>query len=1292
MTVDPASSIPVNGLMGYWSFDNGTAADNSGRGLNGTLVNSPAIVAGKAGQAVSLNGLSQYVDVGNVLNPGSGDLSIFAWIKTTQPGGLNMLLSKRNSSATSNSGYQLFQNSSGSLSFTFSDGASSRVRVDASAPKVNDGNWHSVGVTFTRSGNGVIYVDGTPATGGTGSITSQPGFVTNSAALRFGLEDQTGGGFYSSGSIDEVRIYNRALSLQEITAIAAGGGQAASPLAINSLSLASGAVNVPYTPQTLAASGGTAPYNWSLASGVLPAGLSLATAGTISGTPTAPGTSSFTVQVKDNALTSATQQLAITINPASLSVTTNSLPNGTVNLAYPAQTLNASGGISPYTWSVLSGSLPAGLLLSSSGIISGTPNTPATSNFTIQVKDSALVTATQAFTATINPTALLISTSTLPNGTINTAYGPQNLTASGGVQPYTWSLASGSLPAGLSISSSGAITGTPTATGISSFSVQVRDNVLVTATQALNLTVTASGPTLTATASTIAPGGTQTATWNGVSNPMPRDWIGLYTPGSSDGSFLNWVYVSCTRSPGSALASGSCPFTIPGSVANGNYELRLFSNDGFTRLATSNQFFVGTLPVVTVIASAPAAAEGGAAARFTVTRSGSTTTSLTVSYSLGGTATNGTDYSALTGNVVIPANTATANVDVVAIDDASVEGSETVLLTLVGNSAYVIGTPNTATVTITDNDFIPTLSITGGTFTYDGNSHPATAFAYGVAGVADVLSPPATLAYQGIGTTSYGPTAIPPANSGTYQATATFAGNANYQSISNTASLTIVQASASLNLANLNQTFDGTAKPVAVVTIPSGLSGITVTYNGGALPPSNAGSYSVVATLTNANYTAPTANGNLTVARATPSVSVTGGAFSYDGSSHGASGFAYGVGGTSDVLTPAVALSYQGTGATVYGPTATAPASVGTYSASATFSGNANYGSGSSSAVIAISDTTAPDTSITSGPTGSVTVNTASFNWTGNDNLTGTASLQYAFRLDPIEPAFSTFSTATVKSYSSLANGSYTFIVKARDAAGKEDPTPATRAFTVGIPSGATLSATPSIVAPGTAVTATWNGIGNPTAADWIGLYSLGSADASFLTWDYVNCTRSPGSAIAAGSCPLAIPNALPNGNYELRLFTNDGFTRLAVSNTFVIGIATPMVTLNFDGKIRDRVSQREFGLVPDGQQDGVFTLAFVAGSTNRTVSRIQMNRAGNVGVWNTVPGDGFWSLGAATILDGLLLNSADDTVNFAVADGSAVKLFAADFQGQMFIPGSTFTVTINFADGTSAAATVTLN
>jgi large repetitive protein len=210
--------ISITGLVGYWSFDNGTANDNSGNGNNGTLINNPSVVAGKSGQALSFNGSTQYVNVGSVLNPGSGNLSVFAWVKTTQAGGLNMIVSKRNSSVATNGGYQLFQNGSGALSFTFGDGNSSRVRIDSSGPRINDGNWHSVGVVFTRTGNGVIYVDGAPAAGGSGSITSQSGFVNNSLPLRFGVEDQTGQGFlYWNGAIDEVRIYNRALSAQEIS-------------------------------------------------------------------------------------------------------------------------------------------------------------------------------------------------------------------------------------------------------------------------------------------------------------------------------------------------------------------------------------------------------------------------------------------------------------------------------------------------------------------------------------------------------------------------------------------------------------------------------------------------------------------------------------------------------------------------------------------------------------------------------------------------------------------------------------------------------------------------------------------------------------------------------------------------------------------------------------------------------------------------------------------------------------------------------------------------------------------
>ena len=88
------------------------------------------------------------------------------------------------------------------------------------------------------------------------------------------------------------------------------------------------------------------------------------------------------------------------------------------------------------------------------------------------------------------------------------------------------------------------------------------------------------------------------------------------------------------------------------------------------------------------------------------------------------------------------------------------------------------------------------------------------------------------------------------------------------------------------------------------------------------------------------------------------------------------------------------------------------------------------------------------------GPTGTITVNTASFTWSGNDDITPTGDLVYATRLEPLETAFSAFGSATTKSYSNLANGNYTFHVKARDQAGNEDPTPATRAFTVNVTGG----------------------------------------------------------------------------------------------------------------------------------------------------------------------------------------------------------------------------------------------
>jgi len=222
------------------------------------------------------------------------------------------------------------------------------------------------------------------------------------------------------------------------------------------------------------------------------------TSGQISGTPTTAGTFNFTVQASDasNPVQQATKALSITIN-AQLAVTTSSLPAGTQAAAYNA-TLQSSGGTGSITWSIFAGSLPAGLTLNANtGAITGTPSgSPGTANFTVQAADSLGQTATKALSITINAAPLAIVTTSLPNGTVNAAYSA-TLQASGGTQPYTWTITVGALPAGLTLNANtGAITGTPTGTGTSNFTVHVTDSSgpAQSANQALSITVNASGP------------------------------------------------------------------------------------------------------------------------------------------------------------------------------------------------------------------------------------------------------------------------------------------------------------------------------------------------------------------------------------------------------------------------------------------------------------------------------------------------------------------------------------------------------------------------------------------------------------------------------------------------------------------------------------------------------------------------------------------------------------------------------------------------------------------------------
>ena len=241
-----------------------------------------------------------------------------------------------------------------------------------------------------------------------------------------------------------------------------------------------GQVGVPYF-STLVASGGTPPYtNFSIISGSLPPGLMLdANSGAITGTPTIAGTFPYTTKVTDSAgstADTASLNCNITIGPPTLTLVCAG-GSGEVGVPY-SSSLFASGGTPPYTnFSIISGSLPPGLILNTNtGAITGTPTAAGSFPYTAKVTDSTGATSdTTSLTCniTIIPgPALLCSGGSGVVGSPFTA----SLVATGGVPPYVFSLIAGSLPPGLTLNTNtGVISGTPTAAGTSSFTVQVKD-------------------------------------------------------------------------------------------------------------------------------------------------------------------------------------------------------------------------------------------------------------------------------------------------------------------------------------------------------------------------------------------------------------------------------------------------------------------------------------------------------------------------------------------------------------------------------------------------------------------------------------------------------------------------------------------------------------------------------------------------------------------------------------------------------------------------------------------------
>ncbi|MGA7613889.1 MAG: ice-binding family protein [Thermoanaerobaculia bacterium] len=269
--------------------------------------------------------------------------------------------------------------------------------------------------------------------------------------------------------------------------------------------LPNGIVNSPYAGATITATGGSGPYTYTIVSGSLPAGLTLATSGSIAGTPTATGTFTFTVRATDSNGCFGSQVNTIIINPdiiggcPAIALSPLALPAATAGVPYGPQTITASGGTAPYTFTITSGALLTGLSLSSPTAttvdISGTPSQSGSFTFTLTATDSNGCIGSRIYTALGTCPLITVGPTTLAPPTSGVTYS-QTITASGGTPAYTFGVTSGALPAGLGLSSSGTLSGTPTNSGAFTFTITATDSVGCEGARTYTMTITKGIPTL----------------------------------------------------------------------------------------------------------------------------------------------------------------------------------------------------------------------------------------------------------------------------------------------------------------------------------------------------------------------------------------------------------------------------------------------------------------------------------------------------------------------------------------------------------------------------------------------------------------------------------------------------------------------------------------------------------------------------------------------------------------------------------------------------------------------------
>ncbi len=573
------------------------------------------------------------------------------------------------------------------------------------------------------------------------------------------------------------------------------------PLSITTATLPPATVGVPYVPPPLNATGGKTPYTWTIV-GAKPAWLTLSSSGTISGTPTTAGTATLTVEVSDAAAAPVHQakntSLSITIAAAPappLSITSNSpLPGGTTNSPYSPQTLGATGGTAPYTWSVLTGSLPSGLTLSPSGVISGTPTSAGPSTVSIQVADAGGQTASKSFSITIAAALSITTTSPLPAGLVSATY-QQTLAAAGGSAPYTWSVAAGSLPSGLTLSSSGIVNGVPSGAGTSTFTALATDSLGATASK--SFTITINPPALSIDSSPPLPGlvgigYSHQLFANGGTPPYAFNLVGGILP------------------PGTTLSADGVLSGTPQTAGSYSLSVRVMDSSSPRQTATQN-FTVVIGALLTITSSSPLSnGSVGAAYSENLTASGG---SVPYTWSVtGGSLPPGLTLSAAGSLSGSPTATGDFSFTIQAVDSGGGSASKTFTITI------------QAGLTITTTSPLPSATV-GASYSRQLQASSSISLAWTVTG--GNLPPGITLSSNGLlsGT---------PSGAGTFDFTVQVTGGSPQQAASQSFRLAVL---AGLDITT-GSTPNGstTARYTQTLDAAGGVSPYTWTLSNGALP------------------------------------------------------------------------------------------------------------------------------------------------------------------------------------------------------------------------------------------------------------------------------------------------------------------------------------------------------------------------------------------------------------------------------------------------------------------------